>query len=140
MSISYTTHDYCYLSCTRRAVLRSRLVTDSAPLTLPAAEAAQNQLMGEKFAMSRCPEPPGWPKSAKGSPSTTCQEGRSKHASRGPRRQREGPADRDKEEGRERRARRGWSLDGADCPEKRGAHLLEDLSSQPPSSGGEEFT
>ena len=135
MSISYTTHDYCYLSCTRRAVLRSRLVTDSAPLTLPAAEAAQNQLMGEKFAMSRCPEPPGWPKSAKGSPSTTCQGGRSKHASRGPRRQREGPADRDTEEGRERGARRGWSVGGAGCPEKRGAYLRVDLWRQPPSSG-----
>ena len=85
--------------------------------------------------MSRCPEPPGWSKSAKGSPSTTCQGGRSKHASRGPRRQREGPADRDTEEGRERGARRGWSVGGAGCPEKRGAYLRVDLWRQPPSSG-----
>ena len=48
MSISNTTHDYCYCLCAGRAIVRSRLATDSAPLTLPAAEAAQSQLMGEQ--------------------------------------------------------------------------------------------
>ena len=136
MSISNTTHDYCYRLCAGRAIARSRLVTDSAPLTLSAAEQPKINEWARRFAMSRCPEPPGWSKSAKGSPSTTCQGGRSKHASRGPRRQREGPADREQEDGGGRGARRGWSVGRAGCPEKRGAYLLVGLSSQPPSSGG----
>ena len=49
---------------------------------------------------------------------------------------REGPADREQGEGIGRGARGSGSLGGTDCAEKRGAHLLIDLSSQPPSSGG----
>ena len=46
---------------------------------------------------------------------------------------REGPADREQGEGIGRGARGSGSLGGTDCAEKRGAHLLIDLSSQSPS-------
>ena len=49
---------------------------------------------------------------------------------------REGPADREQGEGIGRGTRGSGSLGGTDCAEERGAHLLVDLISETPSSGG----
>ena len=49
---------------------------------------------------------------------------------------REGPADREQGEGIGRGTRGSGSLGGTDCAEERGAHLMVDLISETPSSGG----